>query len=898
MTPSSDEGRVARFARLLSRRTFLDGVAAVAVGALIPGSPLFRPGSQHGSHADPLRQTELTRTIVYPFEGHTAGHPITVSSEGFTSVEGRGSAVYAATGLITGSTGGALITSSSHLVTASSLYDRAMAPFRIAVPPTREFAVSRFNAAVAGDEQAGLYVTATGHLALRYRGDAIAVSTDTYTDNQVYWFVHTFDRDGAFQEASLYNARGILVEDDLVGESGVKVIVEHRIGILTPTASYTLQLGSITLSDGALIPPRPPDIIAEYYFNGYDAGLSVTAEQEGAAAVVGSGDARYATPGLVGDLTGAPGHVKVTGARALVTNSVDSAFPDDVITTCAVKFAAAPDRPVDILEISNASGVRQSVVTLDPEGKLGILGSNEGFRPSTYTVGDDQVYFLMHQLHSRLGKHSLSIYTVDGRKLDQIRGDCGGDPTTTHLIGALHGGPASYEVRIAHVRITSTEQVIPGGPSLLYRINGGVTSHSAVVAIRAPEAMQARIRIAGRVTSSVDLDRDGRGQIPVNLEGAPVAGTRVPYDVEVTTDVDGNWIVVGSGEIPFMLAPGTTGTRLTLFEGCHASKNGGISSDDVWDEAMTREGIPHGHVKLGDEGYPNPQNDWTVAEHMNAYEQVLRQHPFNADACGRTAVARKFSDHDRLEGNNNFHGRGIATSVRAWKRFWPHHDIPGRPRQCDYEEWIDGRTIFVKPDDRSNYRDDPSDPEGPNKTFLGSWQHARLLSILRSLPDAEDISNVDPVQGAVVAFDMIFYGLVEFFDRKPDAIPNYQNAMNEIGAVAMGKRVTFVCGDTHHLIMDDGTNNPWGITIVSWAGMVRSTGNLNIFRDGVAAQFFYPPRDPVTGRYPSVKSRTYGLLKIIDKGITYSHVAIGREMLSDTTHTITKVWDTPPPLHP
>lgn len=845
------------------------------------------------------REVVVVADIIYDFAGNIAGTNVTTTSESpddFSDVFGPGTAKYKSGGLVTPYTTRIEVINErvleTNILTLIPKLTQAGAAARHDTTPSTAFAVSRYND-VTDAMQGGLYLKVNGKYALADSDDTFVDETSgTYLAALVHYWTHWLDEDGNFQIARFYDADGDFIEE-IIGPFGDEPLATHWAGIAT-TATHTMQMGPLILSTGTWQPPNDPNIVREYDFEGYTAGEACTPGRTGAEQVNGDGDMIFAEPGLDPD---SPACAKITGQKFLLTEPVGG-FPRTIRTLWEVQFDTAPTSNVELLRCESADGTNQCKVQLQPDGNIRIHFGGEHSHIDGSVITGETIY-LQHNLKSDEAYQELTIYDRSGAKLWRVEEVAGSGVVTKHKIGSV-SGPGSYEFYQDNIIISEDRLVPPVSPGLQYRIVGAVTHNSAQVAVLSSGALTARITAPGLpATPFFDLDADGRGFIDIEVpEG--YAGQTVNFRIEASPNADGSDSVdVGFVEVPFAKAPGTVGTTLILAVGCYASEEvGGQDSEIVMNEAKSRYGTPTILQMLGDDGYKDPQNDWTVEDHIAMYEEIQNNHLELKDARVRMAVLRNFSDHDRMAGNAAYNGVAVTRSVLAWEQFYPHHEIPGRPPECSYEEHVDGRTIIIKADDRSNYRANPADPEGPDKLFLGEWQHERIKAILDALPDENDPSDDSDIQGAIIFTDMILNGDANaFIDlNKPDAIPNYSWARTDILSHAVGKRVVWISGDTHHIIMDEGSHNEAGIMTASLAGLLRNTGNLNKFGAAVHADYIYPPFDETLGRYPEQPTNTYGVIKVIDLGSTYTIEITARERLTDEEHTISKSWVAYDPL--
>lgn len=832
--------------------------------------------------------------IVYDFEGHVAGVTVTTSTEDFDAITGGGTAVYASGGLVTGSTAHIRVQGERrfrvNLIGLPVPFEQVGAAVRHDSTPSANFALSTFYD--AGDVPVGaLFMKTSGRYSLADEtGAFVADSADTYLGSVVHFWSHHLDHDGNFQVARLYNADGDFLEQ-IVGPIGSNAFTYHQSGIATTSVTHDMHMGPMTLSNGTWAPPNEAYVFKTYNFQGYSEGDNVNVARTGADAVNGAGTMTFTTPGLD---AGSTYCARVTGQRFLYTDAATvGPYSRTLYTLWEVLFTVNPTSNIDLLRLENSSSTNQCKVQLKDDGRVRVLFGSE-FESSSGPIVDGEMHYLLHKIDSDAGWNELTIYDKNGAEIQTFGAICGTDVVGKHKIGSVDG-PAGYIFKQDNVIISADRIEPPTSPGLSSRILGAVTDRTAVVAIKAAGAETARLVLDGdAVTDFVTLDADGRGFIPVELVPSVSAGQTVQLRIETSPNPDGSASVdVGFADIPFAKSPGQIGTTIILAEGCLASTPiGDTTAEAAFLEARSFRGTPTVMVNLGDEGYANPQNDWSVDEHIEMYDFVRTNHPNLRLAQSTHAVIHKFSDHDRLEGNNVYHGDGILTSVEAWEQYWPHHEIVGRPVECSYEEHVDGRVILISPDDRSNLRDDPTAAEGPGKTFLGTWQHARVKAILDALPDENDPSDTSDIQAAVIFTDMLMIGEDNAFvalDKK-DAIANYSWARADLLASAAGKRVVWISGDTHHLIMDEGSHNAAGIMTMSCAGMLRMTGNLNKFYTGLDADYFYPPFDEGLGRFPEVETNTYGIITIVDTGPSITITLTGREHISDTTHEISRSW--------
>lgn len=818
-------------------------------------------------------------TIVYDLVG-TDGTDVTTASEGCDDVVGTGSMVYEAGGLVDGSTSHAIATDRRYLVTDSQGWTDwwTLVAFRQDSAPSLDTALIRLENASAVT-QGSVWQMMDGTIELQADGQPTATSTETLDWGETYWFLHRWDSDGASQEVWVYALSGSLVLN-LVAGAAIEEVTEHAVGIIRTGITHEAHFGPVSMSDQPLDIPIGEGTIFDYEFEGQSAGTTATAATIGATSLSGTGTAVHRNTGII---TSQSSHLETTDRRYVNTTT---AVPDEAWLRFLIDVPTQPVENTDLVRFNGTVGSNAiNMIRMTDNGKLQVRTTSVATATSEGKYDSDGPVWCLWYGNRATETQTLQMYSPMGLLIEEISGAMLDDAIAEVSFGVIQSG-GTLDMKWGRVTLSGSLLSIPSTAELEYVIVGAVTHESCELHVKAAGGSRVRVIVAGTApqqTVPVALDADKRAMVPIS---ALPHNSTIECTIEINDSPVGDtgWVSAGTATVPTPLPPGTPGVDRGAAWGCHGANDAADSWDDLFAQDVS-------HITCsGDFHYANIASFDPVDHVAPIEDQLNRGTKRMAFAHSRYAVAYCRSDHDGGVGgpgeiNGYFHGDAIVAAVEAHKLIFPDVPPAGRPTETTYWSVIRGRTLHVYLDVRSNYRDDPFDPHDPAKTCLGLTQRAWLLDLLDGIPDIGEPTADAPVVGAVLYTDMNWMGddatvggSTTWPEAKPDAWAWYPDERALIGDAISTKRVSIMQGDLHQGLSDDGTNVVGGALLLGCAGMKRNSGNINIVRDHMTAQNYYPPPDG-EGHFPSIKLQIYGIVQVADTGTAYTHTLTLRNAL-------------------
>lgn len=198
-----------------------------------------------------------------------------------------------------------------------------------------------------------------------------------------------------------------------------------------------------------------------------------------------------------------------------------------------------------------------------------------------------------------------------------------------------------------------------------------------------------------------------------------------------------------------------------------------------------------------------------------------------------------WDDHDFMGNNSDGTAPGKENAGIVFREREAHHDLPDG--EAIYRSWQDGRVLVVVWDCRY-YRSPEDDPDGPDKTMLGSVQKQWFFDLI----------------AATTAEVIVIASSVPWISGPSDSWPGYAHERQEIAdfMAAQGKasRTVMVSADAHRVAIDTGANNAWG----GWPCTIFAA------RDAT-------PSPTMSGRYDLLEQggrAQYGTITVTDMGST------------------------------
>jgi hypothetical protein len=278
-----------------------------------------------------------------------------------------------------------------------------------------------------------------------------------------------------------------------------------------------------------------------------------------------------------------------------------------------------------------------------------------------------------------------------------------------------------------------------------------------------------------------------------------------------------------------------------------------VSNHPVYDDIRARD--PRMHVNLGDWGYPNFGTDTTdtAANRRHYYDDNLAQ-PRQAQFCRDVAQLVELDDHD-FAGNDSdgtYANKALAASV--YRERVPHYPLPDADAM--YFSVQVGRVLLVALDARYN-RSPNSDPDGPNKTMLGSTQKTWLQGVL----------------AASTAQALVVLSPSQWLGPSSDGWGNFATERAELAslfAAHFPARTVLAHSDRHGLGLTGGGTNTAGGFPVLQAGSIDSDFGL-----AEPDVFDIVPDTPGRGQYGTVDVDDLGSAIVITLTCWRGEVILG-----------------------
>ena len=327
----------------------------------------------------------------------------------------------------------------------------------------------------------------------------------------------------------------------------------------------------------------------------------------------------------------------------------------------------------------------------------------------------------------------------------------------------------------------STLPALPDTP-VTWIWSGGVTDTSAVVVARVEPLRETTLTVTdpeGRSSHHPGIANDGVWRFELS-QLAP--GTSYQFIVSVdgspVAERTGSFTTRSSGPMSFKVAVASC-ARLG-------------SNGRVFETILTME--PDLFISSGDLFYVDHAR--TSDHFTDAYLQTLTQ-PAQAALYAAVPIAYVWDDHDYGGNDSDSTAPTRHQALDAYRRNVPHYPLPAA--DSIYQSFAIGRVQFVLLDDRSQ-RDPKADPDGPDKTMLGTTQ---LEWLRERLAASENYALT------------VIVSQVPWIAAQQDGADHWAGYANERQAIAdfiaehSIDNLLMVTGDAHLVAVDDGTNTDY-----------------------------------------------------------------------------------------
>ena len=316
--------------------------------------------------------------------------------------------------------------------------------------------------------------------------------------------------------------------------------------------------------------------------------------------------------------------------------------------------------------------------------------------------------------------------------------------------------------------------------SVVWHWSGGVTADEAVVVARVDDATRVILSMTdGDTLASEYLGQEFEGIWRFELTGLD-SGTHYRYSFVV----DGTPVSARNGGFA-TFAEGPTSFTIAAGSCARLGSNG-----TVYEAILGLD--PDLFLVPGDLFYADHMK--TALHFTEAFDETLTQ-PAQAALLASVPIAYVWDDHDY--GGNDADGTAPTRDVarRAYSMTVPHY--PLNATSTINQAFTIGRVRLIMLDNRSE-RDPKGDPDGPNKTMLGTEQ---LDWLKRELADA---THQYPLTILVTSVPWIATA-----EPGADHWGGYATERQEIADFIAANEITgllMLAGDAHMIAIDDGTN--------------------------------------------------------------------------------------------
>ncbi|MDJ0497032.1 MAG: alkaline phosphatase D family protein [Acidimicrobiia bacterium] len=328
------------------------------------------------------------------------------------------------------------------------------------------------------------------------------------------------------------------------------------------------------------------------------------------------------------------------------------------------------------------------------------------------------------------------------------------------------------------------QSTLPGLPDtpVTWSWSGGVTDASAVVVARVATSEEASLTVFepdGESTTYTGVRSDDVWRFNLS-DLAP--GTHHEYVVSVggspVAERSGSFTTRDSGPMSFKVAVASC-ARLG-------------SSGRVFETILEMD--PDLFISSGDLFYVDHAR--TDNHFTDAYLQTLTQ-PAQAALYAAVPIAYVWDDHDYGGNDSDSTSPTRQEALDAYRRNVPHYPLPAT--DAIYQSFSIGRVQFVLLDDRSQ-RDPKAEPDGPDKTMLGTKQLDWLRERLTASEDYALTVIVSQVPWIALQQDGADHWAGYAYERQVIADFIAEHGIDNI---------LMVTGDAHLVAVDDGTNTDY-----------------------------------------------------------------------------------------
>jgi hypothetical protein len=338
-----------------------------------------------------------------------------------------------------------------------------------------------------------------------------------------------------------------------------------------------------------------------------------------------------------------------------------------------------------------------------------------------------------------------------------------------------------YERGYGPAHPQSTLPALPDTP-VTWLWSGGVTDTNAVVVARVATSEEVTLTVTEPAGSATTI----RGASNADVWRFELAELEPATRYEYTVAVDGSPVSDRTGTFTTRTS-GPMSLRVAVASCARLGSNG-----QVFETILGTD--PDLFISSGDLFYVDHAR---TADHFtDAYLQTLTQ-PAQATLYSAVPIAYVWDDHDYGGNDSDSTAPTRQEALDAYRRNVPHYPLPAI--DSIYQSFAIGRVQFVLLDDRSQ-RDPKSDPDGPDKTMLGSEQ----LDWLRERLRASDKYALTVIVSQVPWIAAQQDGADHWggYSSERQAIADFI-AANDITNLLM------VTGDAHLVAVDDGTNTDY-----------------------------------------------------------------------------------------
>jgi hypothetical protein len=462
-----------------------------------------------------------------------------------------------------------------------------------------------------------------------------------------------------------------------------------------------------------------------------------------------------------------------------------------------------------------------------------------------------------HVVLTRDGSNNLTVY-INGVAQADVENETGA--LAVSLIGRNTAGTDHFDGGMADFRIydTALDQtaidtwVAEGGtvvPAIVTRCTGAVTSTSACTlwTLDAEADVEVNIYEADDLITPVDTVSagttsviEGRNVIRIDISGLT---PNTAYVITPVIDTVENTLAT----LEFTTFPSGADDFTFCFGSCIFS-----AATSVFDRIAAHN--PRFFLHLGDWGYFDPAANDEDLFHDN-YDSQLTSIGSQADFYAAFPIDYTGDDHDTGGDGATSSSTAMPAFCNAYRDRFPHYNLPHA--SAIYHSFVCGRVRFIVCDNRSQR------VTGGGSTAVGATQMAWIKS---EITEAKDNNQVFVL---VSSFNWIMSGASPYDPSDAWPVAERTEIQDYIVAEGMTDSHIILCGDSHAIQVDDGTNSDDSTTGTCPSPVFHASplSQSSKRKGGPYSEGVFPDADDVASR------EQYGKIVVTDNGGSTLNVA-------------------------